>query len=158
MPTQHKIPTDLDVIFFWLNFCNPPIKLLIPEKEPTMKKLILLLLISGAMYSQEQVFNVQQYCIDEKPFKKGECDITGNEYSFVFVDAKKNDVVFFLTNMKLKYEIVSTVVSDTKSTVYVLKNESGEIEMHVNKQKTRIDFFYPDKEIHLKVGKSTKLQ
>jgi hypothetical protein len=75
-----------------------------------MKYLILLLLMSGFMYAQEQVFNVQRYCVDALPFKTGECDIAGNEYSFVFLDKKKNDVVFFFTNLKLKYKIMNSVV------------------------------------------------
>jgi hypothetical protein len=70
-----------------------------------MKYFIALLLLSGSMYSQEQVFNVQRYCVDEFPFKIGECDILGNEYSFVFLDKEKKDVVFFFTNMKLKYKM-----------------------------------------------------
>ena len=36
--------------------------------------------------AQEQVFNVQKYCVDELPIKKGQCDISGNEYSWVFLD------------------------------------------------------------------------
>jgi hypothetical protein len=54
-----------------------------------MKYFIALLLLSGSMYCQEQVFNVQRYCVDEVPFKSGECDISGNEYSFVFLDEKR---------------------------------------------------------------------
>tara|TARA_R110002110_G_scaffold7536_4_gene38247 strand:+ start:120154 stop:120306 length:153 start_codon:yes stop_codon:yes gene_type:complete len=50
-----------------------------------MKYFIALLLLSGSMYSQEQVFNVQRYCVDEVPFKIGECDISGNEYSFLLI-------------------------------------------------------------------------
>jgi hypothetical protein len=42
--------------------------------------------VSCSIYAQEQVFNVQRYCVDEKPFKQGECNISGNEYSFVFLD------------------------------------------------------------------------
>jgi hypothetical protein len=30
-----------------------------------MKYFITFLLLSGSMYSQEQVFNVQRYCVDE---------------------------------------------------------------------------------------------
>ncbi len=41
-----------------------------------MKKMIVLLLLSGGIYAQEQVFNVHRYCIDEEPFKQGECNIT----------------------------------------------------------------------------------
>jgi hypothetical protein len=111
------------------------------------------------MYSQERVFNVQRYCIDELPFKKGDCDISGNEYSFVFLDTQKKEVVFFLTQMKLKYKIVRSGVfsSDANYTIYTLENESGQIEMKVNKQHSKMEFLYPDKHIYLTVGKSTKL-
>jgi hypothetical protein len=34
-----------------------------------MKYFIALLLLSGSMYSQEQVFNVQRYCVDEVPLR-----------------------------------------------------------------------------------------
>jgi hypothetical protein len=40
------------------------------------------------MYCQEQVFNVQRYCVDEVPLS-GECDISGNEYSCVFSTEKE---------------------------------------------------------------------
>jgi len=125
-----------------------------------MKKLVLMLMFATAMSAQQQVFNVQLYCIDEKPFKKGSCDVKGNEYSFVFLDEKKKEVVFFLTQMKLKYEIVSVNVDegDPNYNAYVLKNENGLIDMRINKQRSKIEFRYPDKHIYLTVGKSTKLE
>ncbi|MFV5693747.1 hypothetical protein ACM55K_17125 [Flavobacterium sp. LT1R49] len=123
-----------------------------------MKKIISMLLITGGLYAQEQVFNVQRYCIDEEPFKKGECDRTGNEYSFVFLDTKKSNVVFFLTEMRLKYKIVKSGVFsfDPNYTVYTLENEKEQIEMRINKQNTKIEFLYPNNHIYLTVGKSTK--
>jgi hypothetical protein len=123
-----------------------------------MKKLILMLLLTSTMYSQEQVFNVQQYCIDEIPFKKGECDISGNEYSFVFLDTKKNNLVFFLTDMKMVYKIINSTVlaSNPEYTNYTLENTTGIIEMKINKQHTKIEFLFPNNHIFLTVGKSTK--
>lgn len=124
-----------------------------------MKKLIVMLLLTGSMYSQEKVFNVQRYCIDEIPFKKGECDISGNEYSFVFLDTKKNEVVFFLTDMKMAYKIIHSGVlaSNPEYTSYTLENTTGIIEMKVNKLQTKIEFLFPNNHIFLTVGKSTKL-
>lgn len=125
-----------------------------------MKKLIVLLFLTTAMYSQNKVFNVQHYCIDETPFKKGQCNLSGNEYSFVFLNATNSEVTFFLTDIKLKYKIVTSTVTkaDPNYTSYILKDALGEVEMRVNKQHTRIEFLYPDKHIYLKVGKSTKAQ
>lgn len=123
-----------------------------------MKKIIVLLLLSGGMYAQEQVFNVQRYCIDEKPFKQGECNIAGNEYSFVFLDTQKRDVVFFLTATKMKYKIVDSGIlpQDRNYTFYTLENENEQVEMRVNLQHTKIEFLYPNNHIYLTVGKSTK--
>jgi hypothetical protein len=123
-----------------------------------MKKIIVLLLLSGGMYAQEQVFNVQRYCIDEKPFRQGECNIAGNEYSFVFLDTQKRDVVFFLTATKMKYKIVdSGIVSQDRNYIfYTLENENEQVEMRVNQQHTKIEFLYPNNHIYLTVGKSTK--
>ncbi|MFV8379561.1 hypothetical protein [Flavobacterium sp. LB3R33] len=123
-----------------------------------MKKIIVLLLLSGSMYAQEQVFNVQRYCIDEKPFRQGECNIAGNEYSFVFLDTQKRDVVFFLTATKMKYKIVDSgiVSQDRNYTFYTLENENEQVEMRVNQQHTKIEFLYPNNHIYLTVGKSTK--
>ncbi len=123
-----------------------------------MKKIIVLLLLTSGMYAQEQVFNVQRYCIDEQPFKQGECNITGNEYSFVFLDTQKRDVVFFLTVTKMKYKIVDSGIlpQDRNYTFYTLENENEQVEMRVNQQHTKIEFLYPDNHIYLTVGKSTK--
>jgi hypothetical protein len=123
-----------------------------------MKKIIVLLLLSGGMYAQEQVFNVQRYCIDEKPFRQGECNIAGNEYSFVFLDTQKRNVVFFLTATKMKYKIVDSgiVSQDRNYTFYTLENENEQVEMRVNQQHTKIEFLYPNNHIYLTVGKSTK--
>ena len=123
-----------------------------------MKKIIVLLLLTSGMYAQEQVFNVQRYCIDEQPFKQGECNITGNEYSFVFLDTQKRDVVFFLTATKMKYKIVDSGILplDRNYTFYTLENENEQVEMRVNQQHTKIEFLYPDNHIYLTVGKSTK--
>ena len=123
-----------------------------------MKKIIVLLLLTSGMYAQEQVFNVQRYCIDEQPFKQGECNITGNEYSFVFLDTQKRDVVFFLTATKMKYKIVDSGIfsRDRDFTSYILENEKGQVEMRINQQRTRIEFLYPNNHIYLTVGKSTK--
>jgi hypothetical protein len=113
-------------------------------------------LITSGVYSQRQVFNVQQYCIDEKPFRNAECDNKGNEYSFVFLDIKKNEVVFFLTEIKFEYQIVESK-KDSNNTIYLLKNDSGTTEMKVNNAKTKIEFLNPNRHIFLTVGKSTKL-
>ena len=123
-----------------------------------MKKIIVLLLLTSGMYAQEQVFNVQRYCIDEQPFKQGECNITGNEYSFVFLDTQKRDVVFFLTATKMKYKIVDSGIlpQDRNYTFYTLENENEQVEMRVNQQHTKIEFLYPNNHIYLTVGKSTK--
>ncbi len=119
-----------------------------------------MLLISYSSFAQEQVFNVQKYCVDELPFKKGQCDITGNEYSWVFLDETKKNLTFFFTDMKLKYKIVSANASEFEpdQTVYILENDKGQIEMKINKAKTRIEFIYPNNIIYLTVGKSTKLE
>lgn len=107
-----------------------------------MKKIIVLLLLTSGMYAQEQVFNVQRYCIDEQPFKQGECNITGNEYSFVFLDTQKRDVVFFLTATKMKYKIVDSGIlpQDRNYTFYTLENENEQVEMRVNQQHTKLNF------------------
>jgi hypothetical protein len=116
------------------------------------------LLLTGGMYAQEQVFNVQRYCIDEQPFKQGECNIAGNEYSFVFLDTQKRDVVFFFTTTKMKYKIVDSGIfsRDRNFTFYTLENEKGQVEMRINQQHTKIEFLYPNNHIYLTVGKSTK--
>lgn len=123
-----------------------------------MKKLIFVFLLTGSIYAQEQVFNVQRYCVDEKPFKQGECNISGNEYSFVFLDTQKREVVFFLTSTKMKYKIINSGVlaSDKNYTSYTLENEQGQVEMRINKQQTLIEFMHPNTRIYLTVGTSTK--
>ena len=123
-----------------------------------MKKIFFLFLLSGTIYAQEQVFNVQRYCIDEKPFKPGECNILGNEYSFVFLDKQKSEVVFFLTATKMKYKIVNSGIFplDHNYTFYTLENSQEHIEMRINKQQTRIEFLYPSNHIYLTVGVSTR--
>lgn len=123
-----------------------------------IKKMVFMLLFTCSMSAQEQVFNVQQYCIDEIPFKKGQCDVVGNEYSFVFLDRQKKEVVLFLTQMKMKYKIVKTgvVSSDPNYTMFTLENEREQIEMRLNRQQTKIEFLYPNNRIYLTVGKSTK--
>lgn len=120
-----------------------------------MKKLIFMLLLTSGLYAQRQVFNVQRYCIDEKPLKNGECDIDGNEYSFVFLDVKKKEVVFFLTDLKFEYQIIATKMG-SDNTSYTLKNSFGETEMKVNKANNKIEFLTPLRHILLTVGKSTK--
>jgi hypothetical protein len=143
------------VFCFSVADCIAKLKL---KKIKTMKYFIALLLLSGSMYSQEEVFNVQRYCVDAHPFKIGECDISGNEYSFVFLDIKKNDVVFFFTSMKMKYKIMNSVVyaPDPNYILYSLENEKGSVDMKINKQHTKIEFLYPNNHIYLTVGKSTK--
>lgn len=123
-----------------------------------MKKLIFMFLFTGSIYAQEQVFNVQRYCIDEKPFKSDECNISGNEYSFVFLDTQKREVVFFLTATKMKYKILNSgiLALDRNYTFYTLENEQGRVEMRINKQHTRIEFLYPNTRIYMTVGTSTK--
>jgi hypothetical protein len=129
-------------------------------KYTAMKKILLLLLLTTGAYAQPEVFNVQKYCVDELPFKKSECDISGNEYSFVFLDSKKKEVVFFFTNTKLKYKITGsqTGTSDPGTIIHKLEGEAGRAEMKINKQKTRIEFLYSEMHIYLTVGKSTKME
>lgn len=119
-----------------------------------------MLLLSVSAFAQKQVYNVQWYCVDEKPFKKEQCDISGNEYSFVFVDATKKEVVFFFTSMKLKYAITDSYqdATDSNYNYYVLENEQGRVDMRINKAGNKIEFIHPDKIIYLTVGKSTKLE
>lgn len=122
-----------------------------------MKTLLLLLLLTTGVYAQKQVFNVQHYCVDEKPLKQGQCDQKGNEYSFLFLDVPKKEVVFFLTNIKFQYQITATQ-SISGYTVYKLQNDSGETTMKVNTAKTKIELLSPDSNIILTVGKSTKAE
>ncbi|WP_333599866.1 hypothetical protein [Flavobacterium sp.] len=120
-----------------------------------MKKVMLLFLLTSGVYAQKQVFNVQQYCIDEKPLQQGECDQSGNEYSFVFLDVKKHEVVFYLTDLKFVYQIIDAK-TNAVATTYKLKNDLGETEMKVNKAQTSIEFLNPERHVLLTVGKSTK--
>lgn len=122
-----------------------------------MKNIILVLLFTSGVYAQKQLFNVQQYCIDEKPLKQGQCDLKGNEYSFLFLDAKKKEVVFFLTEIKFQYQITATQ-TDSSHTIYTLKNDAGETTMKVNNTNTKIEFRSPDRNVFLTVGKSTKAE
>lgn len=137
---------------YWLVFCMRGNS---SKKKIAMKNLLVLLLFSVGMFAQPTVFNVQKYCVDNKPFKSGECDISGNEYSFVFLDAKAKSVVFFFTDTKLKYEIVSAT-TNSSGTNYSLKSATDIVQMHINKAKNNIEFLYPNMKIHLVVGASTK--
>lgn len=125
-----------------------------------MKKLLLMLLVSSGIYAQENVYNVQQYCIDEYPFAKGECDTKGNEYSFVFMNRVKKEVVLFLADNKLKYTIIKNepYSADRNFTIYTLKDKDGEVQMKINEQENKIEFLHPDRRIYLKVGRTTKLE
>lgn len=119
-----------------------------------------MLLLTSGVYAQQEVFNVQHYCVDVKPFKKGECDISGNEYSFVFLDIQKKDVTFYFANNKLQYKITESRIDEVNPnfTWYVLENDKGLTDMKINKQKTKIEFIDPGNHIYLTVGKSTKLE
>ncbi|MCF6133408.1 hypothetical protein [Flavobacterium wongokense] len=125
-----------------------------------MKKFLFILFLTSGIYAQQQVFNVQQYCVDVKPFKKGECDISGNEYSFVFLDTAKKAVTFFFTNTKLEYKITDSHIEESNPdfTWFSLVNKENSMEMRINKQKTRIEFLDAGNHIYLTVGKSTKLE
>ncbi len=123
-----------------------------------MKKILFLLLLTSVVYAQQEVFNVQNYCVDTKPFKKGACDISGNEYSFVFLDIQKKEVTFFFIENKLKYKIIESHLEEANPNFiwYSLINEKGTMEMKINKQKTKIEFIDATNHIYLTVGKSTK--
>ena len=128
-----------------------------------MKKLFfsLALIFSVAIgNAQKQIYNVQWYCVDQKPFKKGQCDISGNEYSFVFVDQAKKQVAFFFAGMKLKYTIADSYAdaTDPNYRYYVLESEKGRTDMRIDKAGKKIEFIEPDKVIYLTVGKTTKLE
>jgi hypothetical protein len=121
-----------------------------------MKSVLIMLLLTTGIYAQEQVFNVQQYCIDEKPLRNGECDTKGNEYSFVFLDVKKGEVILFMSDLKFVYQITATK-KDSNDTLYALKNGVSHAEMRLNGTKTKIEFLQPSRHIKLIVGKTTKL-
>ncbi|MFE3848675.1 hypothetical protein ACFX5D_11945 [Flavobacterium sp. LB3P45] len=110
-------------------------------------------LLTGSVYNQEHVFNVQHYCVDELSFNSGECDISGNEYSFVFLDTQKNSVVFFFTDKKLSYKIINSAVYSPYPdyTLYTLENKQGQVEMKVNKQNTKMEFLYLNNHIYLTI-------
>jgi hypothetical protein len=128
------------------------------KKNRPMKKLLFLFLLTSCIYAQKEVFNVQKYCIDAKPFKKGQCDISGNEYSFVFLDTQKKEVIFFFTNVKIKYKILETQpeTKNKNEISYSLANDKGVTEMKINNQKTKIEFLDATNHIYLTVGKSKK--
>lgn len=107
-------------------------------------------------FAQKQVYNVQQYCIDELPFHSDSCDIKGNEYSFVFVDTAKKEVAVYLSDTKILYNIES-VVSDERGLTYTLKDKTGNVEMTVNKAQNRVVITGSTRKISLIVGKSTKM-
>ena len=121
-----------------------------------MKKLIFMLLLTSGLYAQKQVFNVQRYCIDERPFKKGEIDNVGNAYSFVFLDEKKKEVVLFLSDLKFEYQITSSK-KEANNTYYTLTNNTSIVEMKVSNGKTKIEFIGPERHVFLTVGPSTML-
>lgn len=131
-----------------------------PQRKKSMKKIVLLLLLTSGLYAQKETFNVQQYCVDVKPFKKGECDISGNEYSFVFLDHAKKQLVFFFTDTKLDYKIVESHIEELHPdyTSFTLENEKNSMTMRMNKQKSKIEFIDASNHIYLTVGKSTKLE
>lgn len=114
----------------------------------------------ATVHAQKQIYNVQWYCVDEKPFKNGQCDVSGNEYSFVFVEPSKKQVAFFFASMKLKYTIVDSYkdTNDPNYQYYVLESGNGRTYMRINKAGNKIEFIEPDKVIYLTVGKSTKLE
>ena len=141
------------IFAFWRTVCLPG------RKFTTMKKLLFVLLFaSAAVSAQKKVYNVQQYCIDEKPFERKTCDIEGNEYSFVFLDESKKEVTLFLSNTKMPFKIKSSVVSqaDPQYRVYTILDEKGVYEMRLNRQGTKMEFHLPDNRIFLTVGASTK--
>ena len=121
-----------------------------------MKKLIFMLLLTSGLYAQKQVFNVQRYSIDERPFKKGEIDNVGNAYSFVFLDEKKKEVVLFLSDLKFEYQITSSK-KVANNTYYTLTNNKSIVEMKVSNSKTKIEFIGPERHVFLTVGPSTML-
>ncbi len=122
--------------------------------EKIMMKLFFMLILGPALFAQQQVYNVQKYCIDEKPIVANQCDITGNEYSFVFIDTAKMEVTLFLSTNKFKYQIVETK-KQSGTAVFNLKDDSGSATMTIRNEKT-IEFIQPDRRIKLTVGSSTK--
>ncbi len=125
-----------------------------------MKKFLFILMLTSVVYAQPEVFNVQHYCVDSKPFKKGQCDISGNEYSFVFLDTAKKEVRFFFTDVKLEFKIAESHIEETNPnfTSFTLVNSDSTMQMRMNRQKTKIEFIDATNHIYLTVGKSTKLE
>ncbi len=125
-----------------------------------MKKFLplFLLMLPLLATSQKKVYNVQHYCIDQKPLAKGDCDISGNEYSFVFMDEAKKEVTLFLTSMKMPFTILSSNQSevDPSFRVFAISDPRGTYEMRLNKTGTKIEFHLPENRIYLTVGASTK--
>ena len=119
-----------------------------------MKKLLFMFLLGQALFAQQQVYNVQKYCIDEKPLVSNQCDISGNEYSFVFIDQVKMEVTLFLSTNKFKYQIVE-IKKQSGASAFKLKNDAGSASMTIRDDKT-IEFMQPDRRIKLTVGSSTK--
>lgn len=122
--------------------------------------MVLFFLFSCGLYAQENVYNVQQYCIDEFPFAKGECDLQGTEYSFVFMNPVKKEVVLFLADNKIKYNIVKSqpFAADRNVTVYTLKSRDGEVQMKISEQDNKIEILHPERRIYLKIGRTTRLE
>lgn len=134
----------------WLEVC-------LQAKKNNMRILLLMLVMTSGLFAQEQIYNVQQYCIDNKPFTSQGCDIQGNEYSFVFVDETKNEVVLFLSDTKISYQIVEqSKPKASEAGGYKLKSSQGLVDMRIDATKSTIEFVNPERRITLKVGKSTK--
>ncbi len=116
-----------------------------------------MLIFTSGMVAQEKIYNVQQYCVDNKPFTALGCDVSGNEYSFVFIDSAKKEVVLFLSDTKLSYELVKNDAS-AEIQKLTLRSVEGITEMTVSANETQIELVNPQRRIKLKVGKSTKMQ
>ena len=121
-----------------------------------MKLVLMFLLMAFGANAQKQIYNVQQYCVDEAPFQSDKCDIKGNEYSFVFVDAKKDEVALYISDTKITFEIVAVKTTE-RGFIYTLKDQTGAVEMTINKAQDKIVFIGSTRHITLKVGKSTKM-
>lgn len=121
-----------------------------------MKTILLFFWLTTLVYAQKQVFNVQQYCIDEKPLHQGDCDIKGNAYSFVFLDVKRSEVILFLSDIKFEYQIIASK-KDANDLLYALKKGVSHAEMRLSADRTKIEFLQPGRHIKLTIGKSTKL-
>ncbi len=125
-----------------------------------MKNLLLslLLLISLSASAQSKVYNVQKYCVDELPFKKGECDLSGTEYSFVFVDSAQNKIGIQIAQQKLNFTILSSAVDPkTKELLYELKNPQGLAKLRISPNSKTIELIEARNRILLYFGASTKM-